>query len=165
MLTTPGDPLSLDGLSEGQRRRWRGLEVTMHDTATGASQEYRPLLWTARIMGTLIALFALMMVFAYAVNPQGSGTATTRETVMLAFFPIGMSVGYLVAWKWPLIGGIVSIVSVAVFLIMIREAAMLGIVSFLAIPGALFIIHGVLARQSAPVVAVDEERASPHPGP
>ena len=49
----------------------------------------RVLLWTARIVATLIVAIVVLMLVGYAVNPQGD-PATPGEPVLLALFPIGM---------------------------------------------------------------------------
>ncbi len=118
----------------------------MRGQTTGHSQQSRALLWTARIMGTLIILFLVMMVIGYAVNPNGN-LPLTDEIFLLALFPIGMCIGYLLAWKWPLAGGIVGTASIVVFLIASRDADMIATLAFLSIPGVLFVVYGVLSRR------------------
>lgn len=108
----------------------------------------RALLWTARIMGSLIVLFCVMMLIGYAVNPN-EPLPEDFEILLLMLFPIGMCVGYLLGWKWPLVGGVVSVACLVIFLFALGEADMIGVISFLGVPGVLFIVYGVLARRTA----------------
>ncbi len=105
-------------------------------------------------MGALIVLFAVTMMVGYAVNPN-EPLPEDYEILLLVLFPIGMCVGYLLAWKWPLVGGVVSVVCMAAFLIALREADMILTIAFLAIPGVLFIVCGVLSRGASTTASGD----------
>ena len=126
----------------------------MNGQAASSSGGHRALLWVARIMGTLIVLFCVMMMIGYAVNPH-EPVPEDFEMFLLALFPIGMCVGYLVAWKWPLIGGVVSLVCLATFLVALGEADMILTIAFLSIPGVLFVVYGVLRRRLSTVPSAD----------
>jgi hypothetical protein len=104
------------------------------------------LLWIARIAATLIVVWVAAMLVGSATHPQGN-PLTPRGVVLLALFPIGMCVGYLLAWIRPLIGGIVSVVCIVVFLILLGEADMVGIVSLLGTPGVVFLLYGLVLRR------------------
>ncbi len=114
----------------------------------------RLLLWIARIMGTLIVLFCVTMMIAYAVNPH-EAPPEDFEVVLLLLFPIGMCVGYLLAWKWPLIGGVFSLACLVTFLVALGEADMVLTIAFLAIPGVLFTVYGVLGRGHGSAAAIE----------
>jgi hypothetical protein len=86
------------------------------------------------------------MLVGYAVNPEGD-PATTKETILLALFPIGMCVGYVAAWCWPFVGGIISVLCILVYLVALGELDMVGIVLVLGTPGILFLINGFLGRR------------------
>ena len=102
----------------------------------------------ARIVGTLFVGFLLLMLVGYAVNPQGSGDGgLPDEFVMMLFFPIGMCLGYLIAWRCAITGGIIAVGCMAVFLIGMGEADMVGILSVLGAPGVVLIVCGLLARR------------------
>jgi hypothetical protein len=66
--------------------------------------------------------------------------------VLLTLFFVGVCAGYVVAWRWPLVGGLISVVGIAVFLIALGEADMIAIMSILAVPGVLFVLYGLLRR-------------------
>jgi len=117
----------------------------MSESEKGLPRGRRALLWTARIMATLIVLFVLTMAVGYAVNPN-EPMPEDFEILLLALFPVGMCVGYILAWWKPLAGGIVSVAAIVVFLVALGEADMLAIMSFLGVPGVLFIVYGVRSR-------------------
>jgi len=114
----------------------------------------RAILWTARVMATLIILFCMTMIIAYAVDPF-EGTPEGFEVALLALFPVGMCIGYLLAWKWPLTGGIVSITCIVMFLIALGEADMIATLALISIPGLLFIAYGVLTRSDVTSAAIE----------
>jgi len=100
-------------------------------------------------MGVLIVLFTVMMMIGYAVNPN-EPLPNNDEALLLLLFPVGMCVGYLLAWKWQLLGGVVSIACMTTFLIALHEADMVLTMAFLSIPGVLFIVYGMLSRGVGP---------------
>jgi hypothetical protein len=65
--------------------------------------------WVARILS--LASMALLAVFA----TSGGGTPSAREMVALAFFPLGVSIGFVIAWWREGLGGLTSVVSLALF--------------------------------------------------
>src|SRR5262247_4480494 len=69
----------------------------------------RLLLWIARL-GATVAIVPLMLI---VFGESGSGPAGAREWVYLALFPFGFSAGYLLGWRWPLLGGCVSLACMA----------------------------------------------------
>jgi hypothetical protein len=95
----------------------------------------------------LIVAFCLLMVVGYAVDPQGSADATTRESIGLALFPFGMCVGYLIALRWELFGGALSLVCLLAFLVLMKEGDLVLIIGLLGIPGIIFVRYGLLRRK------------------
>ena len=75
----------------------------------------RLVLLIARLAGTA-ALVPLMLI---AFGERGTGPAGPREWIYLALFPFGFSIGYLLAWRWPLLGGWMSLICMALSLIVI----------------------------------------------
>jgi hypothetical protein len=112
------------------------------------------LLWIARILATIIVVFNVLILIPQASDLE-SASLTPRDALLLAFFPIGMCVGYAVAWLWPLAGGIISLSCIAVFLVLLGEADMVAILSILGIPGILFVIYGILRRRVSAGAAPD----------
>ena len=104
------------------------------------------LLWVARILAGLIVAFSLLMVVGYSLNPQGSQGATPMETFELTFFPFGMCIGYLIAFRRPLFGGLLSLASLAIFIGLMGNLILAFVIGFFAIPGVLFVIYGIYLR-------------------
>jgi Na+/melibiose symporter-like transporter len=53
--------------------------------------------WIARIVGSLLVLFVLLMFIGYAINPQDTGKITSTE-IPLFMGMIAMLLGIIVAW-------------------------------------------------------------------
>jgi hypothetical protein len=82
---------------------------------------------------------------------SGSGPAGAREWVYLTLFPFGFSAGYLLGWRWPLLGGCVSLACLAISLIVIGRVLALQpylIWGVLSIPGILYVITGLRLRKA-----------------
>ncbi len=100
----------------------------------------------ARISAGLIVAFSLFMVIGYSVNPQASPSATPMEAFELSFFPFGMCIGYLMAFRWPLFGGLLSLASLAIFIGLMGNLILVFVIGAFAIPGVLFVIYGIYLR-------------------
>jgi hypothetical protein len=110
--------------------------------------------WIARISGIAAIVPLLMIVF----GEPGKGPADIREWIHLALFPFGFSAGYLFGWRWPIFGGSLSLVCLALSLIVTGRVFPLAAYltwSVLAIPAILFIIAGLM-KQKTNVVAWSE---------
>jgi hypothetical protein len=67
--------------------------------------------WTARTWG--IASTLLLLVFAFGGREHLR--LTMSEAVALLFFPVGVVVGFVVAWRRELAGGLVTVGSLTLF--------------------------------------------------
>lgn len=108
----------------------------------------RLLLWIARLTGTA-AIIPLMLI---AFGEPGSGPSGVREWVYLVLFPFGFSAGYLLGWRWPLLGGCLSLACMALSLVVIGRVFDLGpylIWGVLSVPGVLYVIAGLRLRSAA----------------
>ncbi len=112
------------------------------------SQSMRAVLWIARIVSVIIVVFLVFMVVGYTVNPQGSGSGPNMpEWFGLALFPFGLCIGYVIGWRWQLLGGAVSLICLVAFLVLMRELDMILILSVVGIPAVLYIVYGIHRRQ------------------
>jgi hypothetical protein len=107
----------------------------------------RVLLWSARLAGTFAVVPLMLIVF----GEPGSGPAGAREWVYLALFPFGFSAGYLLGWRWPLLGGCVSLACMATSLVV--TGRVFGwqpylIWGALSVPGVLYVIAGLMLRRT-----------------
>jgi hypothetical protein len=120
----------------------------MTDRLSEIPRGLRVTILITKIVGTLFAAFLIFMMIGYAVNPQGeSGGGLPDEWLLMIFFPIGLCVGYLISWRWTLIGGIISIGCIVVFLIAERQAVLFGVMALLGAPAVVLIICGWLKRR------------------
>src|SRR5262245_14950564 len=108
--------------------------------------------WTARALSLVsIALIALFVVG----EPPIPGRVAARELVGLTFFPLGVVVGMLVAWRREGLGAAIGIASLACFYVVyglgLRGSAALGwwFVIFSS-PLGLFAVAALLEGPSRP---------------
>ena len=107
--------------------------------------------WTSRIISIILVLFLILMFVGSFFDPKQSNTPSTHELISFVFFPVGLCVGLLLAWKRELLGGIIAIISMIAFSLTISGT--IGMIIFAA-PGVLFIICWYLSRaQTAPELA------------
>ncbi len=128
-----------------------GGVAIMNDSGGRAIIAARVLLWIARLSGTAVAVLMMLMAF----GESGSGPAG-EEWVYLALFPFGFSAGYLIGWRWPLLGGCVSLACMALSLVVLGSVfawSDYASWSVLSVPGVLYVIAGLKLR----VVAGDSE--------
>jgi hypothetical protein len=71
------------------------------------------LLWAARVWGVASAL----LLFAFAFGGREHLRFTAGEAVAFLLFPAGVVVGFAVAWRWELAGGLVTVGSLALFVL------------------------------------------------
>ena len=106
------------------------------------------LLWIARLTASVVIVPLMLIAF----GEFGRGPAGVREWIYLVLFPFGFSAGYLIGWRWPLPGGLISLVCLAISLIVIGRTFAPGpyvIWSVVAIPGVLYVIAGLWLRSNA----------------
>lgn len=114
---------------------------------TGPSHRHRGQLvcrWLARL--TSLGTMAVIGAFAF-----GEGTPTSKEWLLLAFFPIGLLLGLLIGWWRELLGGTIGVVSVSIaYSILWTKAGHSPgpYFALLALPAALFVASGLLAKSA-----------------
>ncbi len=104
--------------------------------------------WSGRVLGSLVLV---LLAFFYFTSGGGATEITIRELVGFLFFPVGLAIGYAIGWRNELVGGVISLSSVALFYLVygrilsgsIRQGSAF---IFFAIPGVLFLTYGVLIR-------------------
>ena len=74
---------------------------------TKSNKELR---WITRISSSLIIAFSIFMFIGYRLFPESGEPASlsTSDIIGLSIVGIGF-LGLIVAWKWELIGGIISL--------------------------------------------------------
>jgi hypothetical protein len=122
----------------------------MADSAGPPRKGTRALLWVARSLG---ALYVALLAFTVVANFFGAGAEpapTGREWVGLAMFPFGVLLAYALAFRWELTGGALAILCLIGWLVFVEfDADIVPIAAVVAIPGALYVVYGCLARGRA----------------
>ena len=123
----------------------------MSDSGGRGITPARGVLWIARLLATLWFVFIAAHVISEGGGfwPRGG-----REFIAGMFFPIGFTAGYLLGWRWPLLGGCVSLACLALLPVLLwalhgRVVPNIGLYApfaVLGVPGILYIIAGWLLR-------------------
>ena len=120
----------------------------MNDSGGRGITAARVLLWIARLTGTAVVVPLMLIVFG---EPE-SGPVGAEEWVYLALFPFGFSAGYLIGWRWPLLGGCFSLACMVLSLVVLGRVFDLSdyaIWSVLSVPAVLYVIAGLKLRDAA----------------
>lgn len=100
--------------------------------------------WLARAGSLVSVAFLLLFLFGQEMAP---GQLTFAEWLGLLFFPFGVTVGMLLAWRWETLGGAITILSLLAFYkVMYSERGRFpeGIWFLLfALPGLIFLYCGL----------------------
>ena len=119
----------------------------MKEVAVRPCRGLRIVILVARVAGIVAAVPVIRMLVAYAVNPQGEGEGgLPEEWLLMLFFPIGMALGYLLAWRWTPVGGAISLGCIVIFLLAEDQADQAGVMAILGAPAIALIISGLVAR-------------------
>jgi hypothetical protein len=102
--------------------------------------------WTARIWSIASTLFIL----AFLLPGEQFGKPTASEAVALLLFPVGVLLGFVIAWRREGLGGAITVGSLALFYIwMIALDGRLPSGPYfllLAAPGFLYVASALLRR-------------------
>ena len=111
------------------------------------------ILWIARISSLGSIAFLLFMVGGHLFGSEpSSGTPTFGEMIALSFFPLGVIIGLITAWKWDGLGGMIAVGSIIGFhltMFMLHEKPSFDpLIDALAAPGLLFLLSWFLSSRS-----------------
>jgi hypothetical protein len=102
------------------------------------------LCWAARIWSAASLAFIVLLALG------SGGVPTATQAVGFVFFPIGMAVGFVIAWRHEGIGGAIAILSMAAFylwhFILTGRPPHSPYFLLLAVPGALFVLTWLLRQ-------------------
>ena len=113
------------------------------ESGTGVlGPDLRYLVWTARGAALLVVVLCLLFAVGYAVPPPGFDHLVMQPAEVL-LFPVGMCLGYLIALRWPLTGGVLSLACLAVFVGARRELIYVIFLGPLSLPGIFFYFYGM----------------------
>ena len=106
----------------------------------------------ARIWGGLSAAFMLFFILGHLFGDESSGTPNVAETIGLAFFPLGLMIGLIVAYWKEFTGGIIATGCIIGFHITMLIAGgnpdFNPFIDGLAVPGVLYLVAWYLARKA-----------------
>jgi glucose-6-phosphate-specific signal transduction histidine kinase len=105
--------------------------------------------WTARLLSLGSLGFILLFVFGEA---QGWSSVRAQDVVGLVFFPFGLMLGLVLAWRREMSGGIIAVASIALFYLVYGLAINRAIFQgwwflVLSIPGWVFLLYAVLRHE------------------
>jgi len=107
--------------------------------------------WVARLWGTAIVALVVLFALMHAATPDAPGP-TAREWVGLLFFPAGVCVGLVMAWRWETLGGAIAVGSfLAFYTWMFVSGGRLPSGPYFAVaaaPGVLYLLCRLLSRGS-----------------
>ncbi len=107
--------------------------------------------WIARIWSILSLAFLLLFFGASIFSSGGADTFAFKDVFQFVFFPIGLTIGLIIAWKREGLGGIIAIASIIGFhlqmLITHGKPDFVLFIELLAAPGILFILYWILSRK------------------
>jgi len=103
--------------------------------------------WTARVLSILAVGVVLMFAVGEGLNLSHF---TGHELVLFVFFPIGVCLGLVLAWRWEGLGGGIVVGSMATFYLVDRLTSSSFPRGFafvaLAVPGFLFLMCSLYER-------------------
>ena len=98
--------------------------------------------WVARILGTLIVVVSLSFFIAYVIKQGEMPNPDFGHGLVTFLFIVGL-IGFLIAWRWEGLGGILSAISIALMatlnVIWVHAAKNPGSEIIFLIPALLFI--------------------------
>lgn len=104
--------------------------------------------WLARIWSILSIAFLTFMVFAHIIGGEFGSFNSTQEFIMFCFFPIGIIIGMLIAWKNEGLGGAITTVSIIMFHIIGNLYSLDIWIDGLSVPGILFLLSWKISKSS-----------------
>jgi len=119
----------------------------MNASMTKVAASPGALRWSARILSVLSVGIMLLFAFGEGMNLSHF---TPLELALFGFFPLGVCLGMIVAWRWEGLGGDITVASLAAFYLVHRLSSPGFPRGFafvaLAAPGFLFLLCWLLTR-------------------
>jgi len=109
--------------------------------------------WVSKIWSLLSILFVALFFLAHIFESKEPITLNFSIIRTFIFFPIGLLIGLVLAWKWNITGGIIAVLSIVGFhldmFIQNGDPDFVILIELLAFPGLLFVILGILKKRSS----------------
>ena len=106
--------------------------------------------WTLRIISGLFIVFFLLMFIGETFFDGGGPDPkpwTFNEVLQLSVFGIGM-IGFILAWKWELTGGIIALVAYIGVAIINPDVLKFSLLFIYPVAAILFIVLGTISRNT-----------------
>ncbi|MFQ6101027.1 MAG: hypothetical protein ACE5OS_07305 [Anaerolineae bacterium] len=123
----------------------------MNETQTSTKRDVTALRWIARLWSIASIGFVLLMFIGSGLQ-EGFNLAqfTFRDLVGLFFFPLGVCLGMILAWRWEGLGGGIAVGSLLAFYAALYIAdgrfPRGPWFALVAAPGVFFLAHRLLSR-------------------
>ena len=107
------------------------------------------LMWFARIGGVIVSIFWLTSLFTSSIGESiGSQLSLTLEGILLSVLIVASTIGVGIAWKNPLTGGKITVISSLFLCIFAYFSAGQNKMFAVAVSGLPYFLVGVLFIQS-----------------
>lgn len=108
---------------------------------------HRALAWVSWVVGSLVLAFLLYMLAGHltgdANGTEGMRFTSTLDLIGFLLFPVSTIIGLLVAYRSPLIGGLIAVAGIVILLVL-RPDLLVPEFLWLLVPGLLFLLRGLL---------------------
>jgi hypothetical protein len=103
--------------------------------------------WAARITGGLVLGFLLFFVFGHLFgNEPSNGFQSNKEILAFACFPVTTILGLLLAFRYELPGGLLTLAAMAGLYFLMPELLANPYTGAVFVPALLFVWSGVLGK-------------------
>ncbi|NIN68678.1 MAG: hypothetical protein GTO63_29025 [Anaerolineae bacterium] len=92
----------------------------MNDQTARLSRLTRIIRWIARGWTIASIGFVLLILIGEILFPHTEASFRLRDVILFVFFPIGTFAGMILAWRWELLGGALTVASMAGFYLALR---------------------------------------------
>jgi hypothetical protein len=109
--------------------------------------------WTARVLA--VFLVGLVLVFFIGEGEFSRFTLSAVEAILMTFL-FSTCIGMALAWRWPLIGGVISVTGILLYYavdVVMRGGRFLNNVYFdlMLLAGVLFLLSAIIRRRMSAV--------------
>lgn len=115
----------------------------------------KTVLWSARIWGSLILAFILFFVIAYIFGEEAARTDTFKDPIeLISFicFPVITCIGLVLAYKWPGLGGLISILALFTGIAIQGFAIELNFILLIYTPAILYLTYWFLSSKDRKII-------------
>ena len=102
--------------------------------------------WIARIWSISSIAFISFMVIGHIVGEESGTFNSLHEVVQFLFFPSGVYIGMIIAWKREGLGGFITTISIITFHMLGHTYSLDIWIDGLSTPGLLFLFYFLLSR-------------------